>query len=84
VFIGSESNVSLASVSSHISDSVPRYTFYRPDAGSLIFAYSCPPTSSIKERMLYASCRRSIIVLAESEGLEVSRKVTEVFTQRWD
>ncbi|KAK2753246.1 Twinfilin-1 [Arachnomyces sp. PD_36] len=75
VLIASQSNVSLDSVSSHISDSVPRYTFYRPDSSSLIFAYSCPPTSSIKERMLYASCRRNIVVLAEGEGLEVSRKI---------
>ncbi|EED22823.1 actin monomer binding protein, putative [Talaromyces stipitatus ATCC 10500] len=72
-----ESNVSPSAVASHISDSSPRYTFYRyPGSTIVIFIYTCPSGSSIKEKMLYASTRRVAIQIGEAEGIQIDNKVT--------
>ncbi|WEW61170.1 Twinfilin-1 [Emydomyces testavorans] len=73
--VSTESNVAPGSLSSLIPDSKPQYTFYRyPNSSALVFIYTCPPTSAIKERMLYASCRRGILSVAAAQGLTVSHK----------
>lgn len=72
----SDSSVSPASLSGRLSESSPRYTLYHyPDSDAVIFIYTCPSNSSIKERMLYASTRRVAIDIAEAEGLNVTKKV---------
>ncbi|KAI9712514.1 MAG: Twinfilin-1 [Chrysothrix sp. TS-e1954] len=64
-----------------LSDTSPRYTFYRYTSAStsteaLLFIYTCPPGASIKERMLYASCRSSILsTTAQSAGLTITNKL---------
>jgi twinfilin-like protein len=71
-----ESNITPAAVAGRIPESKPRYTFYHyPNSDALIFIYTCPSGSSIKERMLYASCRAGVVILATSQGLTVSQKV---------
>ncbi|GAM34654.1 hypothetical protein TCE0_015r02367 [Talaromyces pinophilus] len=71
-----ESSVSPSEVASHISDSSPRYTFYHyPGSSVVIFIYTCPSGSSIKEKMLYASTRRVAIQLGEVEGIQVEKKI---------
>ncbi|EEA28650.1 hypothetical protein EYB25_000427 [Talaromyces marneffei] len=71
-----ESNVSPSEVASHISDSSPRYTFYHyPGSSVVIFIYTCPSGSSIKEKMLYASTRRVAIQLGEAEGIQIEKKI---------
>ena len=75
-----KSNVSPADVPSHISNSKPQYTFYRyPDTSALIFIYTCPMGASIKERMLNASSRLSVVKLAQAKGLNVTHKVGSAF-----
>ena len=72
----SEAGVDAGSVQSHISPSAPQYTFYHyPDSDVVIFVYTCPSGSSIKERMLYASSRMSALDLAQQHGLHISKKV---------
>ncbi|KAL2222003.1 putative actin monomer binding protein [Thermoascus aurantiacus ATCC 26904] len=72
----SESSIAPSDVASKISDSSPRYTFYHyPDSDVVIFIYTCPSKSSIKERMLYASTRRVAILVGENEGIKVSKKI---------
>lgn len=72
----SDSSVSPASLSGRLPESSPRYTLYHyPDSDAIIFIYTCPSGSSIKERMLYASTRRVAIDIAEAEGLNVAKKV---------
>ena len=72
----SESSVDPDSVASHVSPSSPRYTFYHyPESDIVIFIYTCPSGSSIKERMLYASSRANVIITAEDQGLRISKKV---------
>jgi hypothetical protein len=41
----------------------------------VVFVYTCPTGSSIKERMLHASSRRNAIAVAEEEGLKIEKKV---------
>ncbi|KAJ9408047.1 hypothetical protein DTO045G8_4225 [Paecilomyces variotii] len=72
----SDSSVSPASLSGRLPESSPRYTLYHyPDSDAIIFIYTCPSGSSIKERMLYASTRRVAIDIAEAEGLNVAKKI---------
>ena len=76
VLAGVENGTVPSSVESHISPSSPRYTFYHyPDTDVVIFVYTCPSGSSIKERMLYASSRMYALQLAEDQGLKISKKV---------
>jgi twinfilin-like protein len=42
----------------------------------ILFIYTCPSGSKIKERMLYAASSRSAIQVAEAEaGLKVEKKI---------
>ncbi|EPS32887.1 hypothetical protein PDE_07848 [Penicillium oxalicum 114-2] len=64
------------SVASHISSSSPRYSFYHyPGSDVVIFIYTCPTGSSIRERMLHASSRRNAITIAEEEGHKITKKI---------
>lgn len=75
----SESGVEVNSVESLIPPSAPRYTFYHyPDSDAVIFIYTCPSDSSIRERMLYASSRMYALYIAEQSGLRISKKVCGV------
>ncbi|RMJ25671.1 Actin monomer binding protein [Aspergillus sp. HF37] len=72
----SESAVDPDSVATHVSPSSPRYTFYHyPESDAVMFIYTCPSNSSIKERMLYASSRANVIGTAEDQGLKISKKI---------
>ncbi|CAG8193874.1 unnamed protein product [Penicillium nalgiovense] len=76
VLADSQSGVEAESVATHISSSSPRYSFYHyPGSEVVIFVYTCPTGSSIKERMLHASSRRNAITVAEQEGLKIEKKV---------
>ncbi|RAL04204.1 twinfilin [Aspergillus ibericus CBS 121593] len=71
-----ESGVEPNSVESHIPPSSPRYTFYHyPDSDAVIFIYTCPSGSSIRERMLYASSRMHALTMAGEQGLKISKKI---------
>ncbi|CAI7633187.1 unnamed protein product [Penicillium glandicola] len=76
VLADSQSGVEASSVATHISASSPRYSFYHyPGSDVVIFVYTCPTGSSIKERMLHASSRRAAISVAEQEGLKIEKKI---------
>ncbi|KAJ6183980.1 hypothetical protein N7519_005281 [Penicillium mononematosum] len=78
VLADSQSGVEANSVATHISSSSPRYSFYHyPGSDVVIFVYTCPTGSSIKERMLHASSRRNAITVAEQEGLKIEKKQIE-------
>ncbi|KAH8705268.1 putative actin monomer binding protein [Talaromyces proteolyticus] len=74
--VSADSNVSPNDVASKISDSSPRYAYYHyPGSDVVVFIYTCPSGSSIKERMLYASTRRMAVTLGESQGLKLEKKI---------
>ncbi|KAI9364327.1 hypothetical protein BD770DRAFT_379775 [Pilaira anomala] len=53
-----------------ITENAPRFTFYlyQNSTGkeSLVFIYTCPSSSKIRERMLYSSSKANVILEAES------------------
>ncbi|CEJ58127.1 hypothetical protein PMG11_06797 [Penicillium brasilianum] len=71
-----QSEVQPDSVAGHISSTSPRYSFYHyPGSDVVVFIYTCPTGSSIRERMLHASSRRNAITVAEGEGLKITKKI---------
>jgi twinfilin-like protein len=81
--LASASSTPIASLSTTISSTEPRYSFYRYEHtyngtsfSPILFIYTCPSGSKIKERMLYAASSRSAQQLAESEaGLTIEKKI---------
>lgn len=77
--ISTESDVEPNSLASLISDSKAQYTFYNyPDPKAVIFIYTCPSGSIIKERLLHASSRNDVVKLAGLQGVEVAHKVSKI------
>lgn len=73
---GASAGIDPNAVQDQISTSAPRYAFYHyPDSEAVVFIYTCPSGSSIKERMLYASSRLYALQVAEDQGLKISKKV---------
>lgn len=75
----------VTALTSKISDAEPRYSFFNythaaddgTEASSVVFIYTCPPGSKVKERMVYASFRRMVIGAAsQAGGFEVAKKVS--------
>ena len=54
----------------------PSYTFYHyPTTNAVVFIYACPASSKVKERMLYASSRSSVLDAARGEGVEIGKRL---------
>ncbi|KAI8142200.1 hypothetical protein BJV82DRAFT_615934 [Fennellomyces sp. T-0311] len=79
--VDSSSDVAISAVHSTISSNAPRFTFYTLECdGSdvLLFIYTCPSSSKIRERMLYSSSKASVSNNAESQvGLKITKKVKQ-------
>jgi twinfilin-like protein len=65
-----EENVDADAVMKGISIDRPSYTLYGTGKG-VLFIYVCPGSSKVKERMVYASSRRSVQYIAKEEGVDV-------------
>jgi twinfilin-like protein len=84
-------SVSAADLASHIDSSEPRYSYFKLKHSALegqqsavLFIYTCPTPTKVRDRMIYASSRRSAEVLAETEaGVPLAKKVSgnELFLQ---
>jgi twinfilin-like protein len=74
--LDSTTSTTLSALSSAISSSEPRYSFFRFSPETIIFIYTCPSGSKIKERMLYASSRLGVTAYAEQEaGITIAKKL---------
>ncbi|KAK6595572.1 cofilin/tropomyosin-type actin-binding protein [Botrytis cinerea] len=81
--LASKTQTSISEISSTISATEPRFSFYRythdhngSTSSPILFIYTCPSGSKIKERMIYASSSRSAQQLAESEaGLTIEKRL---------
>lgn len=71
----SESNVAPSKLPSVIPEAEPSYTFYNYPSSGIIFIYTCPASTSVKGRMVYASSRNNVVSLAKENGLEVSKRI---------
>lgn len=61
-----------------IPDDRPSYAFYRyPGTPETVFLYTCPGGSKVKERMVYASTRSSVLHIAKEEGVDVSKRLEQ-------
>lgn len=80
---GQHSGVTTAHLAGHIPPQEPRYTFYTlapggstPTDVKTVFIYTCPPSSKVKDRMVYAASRRVVVNLAEQEAsLSLDKKL---------
>ena len=75
------SNTDADGLSTAISDTEPRYSFFRysHQESSIVFIYTCPSGSKIKERMVYASTKQGFLASMSSDmGLEITKKVSDV------
>jgi len=83
--LASSTSVPIGGLASTISATEPRYSFYRfththagEETSPILFIYTCPSGSKIKERMLYAASSRSAVQIAEAEaGLKIEKKIEE-------
>ncbi|CAL3968843.1 hypothetical protein PZA11_004814 [Diplocarpon coronariae] len=81
--LATSSSAPISSLSSSISATEPRYSFYRyththdgVSSSPIIFIYTSPSGSKIKERMLYAVSSRSAVQVAETQaGLKIEKKI---------
>lgn len=56
----------------------PSYAFYRyPGTPETVFLYTCPGSSKVKERMVYASTRSSVLHVAKEEGVDVTKRLEQ-------
>ncbi len=73
-------------LSKKLSEEEPRYSFFRygrevegRENGDVVFIYTCPPGSKVKERMVYACSVRGVMAAANKEaGLEVTKRVSDL------
>jgi twinfilin-like protein len=79
VLVGAEAGVAAGQLAGRIDAAAPRYSLYGYAYGGeqkVLFVYTCPGAAKVRDRMLYASCRRSAEVLAEADaGLVLAKKV---------
>jgi len=80
----SSTTASASDLSTVISSTEPRYSFFKytytsSDGSSLspiVFIYTCPSASKVKERMVYASSRNFTVRIAETEaGLKIAKRL---------
>ena len=73
-------------LASAISNTEPRYSFFRyshqaegSEQSTIVFIYTCPSGSKIKERMVYASTKQGFLAAMGSDmGIEIAKKVSKV------
>lgn len=81
IALDSSSTVTPATLSSTISSTEPRYSFYKhTDASTstspIVFIYTCPSTSKVKERMVYSTSRNYVATeVAKQAGLSIEKKM---------
>lgn len=76
--LASVSSATPATLSTSISSAEPRFSFYKHTTSDapIIFISTCPSTSKIKERMLYAASRSVVIQLAQGEaGITIAKRI---------
>ncbi|KAL8827817.1 MAG: hypothetical protein Q9170_006865, partial [Blastenia crenularia] len=70
-------------LASKIPDTEPRYSFFRytyevdgKEESPIVFIYTCPAGSKVKEKMVYASFKKVVMDAASKEGgFEVAKKL---------
>ena len=71
-------SVELSQLEKHVPANQPRFLFFSSQ-DEFGFAYVCPPSFKVKERMLYSSSRAHIVSIAEDILGPIKNKVTARF-----
>ncbi|XP_065828964.1 twinfilin-1-like [Oscarella lobularis] len=82
-FVKSDATTTSATLGSHVPDDHSRYHFFRykhqyegDDLDSVVFVYSSPGYKcSVRERMLYSSCKATVVDLAKQLDIDVVKAV---------
>ncbi|KAK5956574.1 Twinfilin-1 [Knufia fluminis] len=78
--VAREGGVSPSQFLGSIPGDRPTYSFYRypgTEGEEVVFLYTCPGGSKVKERMVYASARASVLQAAKGEGVNVTRRLEQ-------
>lgn len=79
IVLDTHTSCDAVALSSTIAAKEPRYVFYRYreiEAAPLLFIYSCPSGSKVKERMIYSTSRAYVASkVAEEAGLTIDKKM---------
>ncbi|KAI9742651.1 MAG: Twinfilin-1 [Claussenomyces sp. TS43310] len=79
IHLASQTTSDASGLSTSISSTEPRFTFFKyleSENTPIIFIYTCPSSSKVKERMVYASSRSYAVTVAEQKaGLTVEKKM---------
>ncbi|KAJ3146994.1 Twinfilin-1 [Geranomyces michiganensis] len=76
VGLGATGSSGFSDLPTIVKPTVPSFAFFKLDEKLLIFAYVCPPSSKVKERMIYSSFRNTLIVSVEKDmQMPISRKL---------
>src|SRR4051794_4979714 len=82
IHVDSVSDVTAASLGSSITTEGPRYSLYRhssPEA-PIVFIYTCPASSKVREKMMYAAAKRGVHTWAERTlGMQIAKRVSFPF-----
>lgn len=74
--LGAQSDIQPAAFLSSVPHDRPSYSFFHyPGTEEVIFLYTCPSGSKVKERMVYASARASVLQVAKTEGVNVTKRL---------
>ncbi|RHZ88592.1 hypothetical protein Glove_22g100 [Diversispora epigaea] len=84
ILLASADKIEIDDLAKSLPTDAPRFSFFAYNHNfegqnfeSIVFIYTCPTSSKIKERMLYSSCRGSVISLGESEAKLIIDKKLE-------
>ncbi|KAJ3163775.1 Twinfilin-1 [Geranomyces variabilis] len=76
VGLGATGNNGFSDLPTIVNPTVPSFVFFKLDAKLLVFAYVCPPSSKVKERMIYSSFRNTLIQSVEKQmAIPIAKKL---------
>lgn len=84
IHLDSSSSATAATLATTIAQDSPRYSFYRHKytaadgtaQSPIIFIYTCPASSKVREKMIYASAKRGLHTWAEKHlGMTIAKRV---------
>ncbi|RUP50269.1 hypothetical protein BC936DRAFT_139792 [Jimgerdemannia flammicorona] len=82
VELTSAEQIETANLVAAVPGDAPRFTLHQVEyevqgevVEALVFIYTCPSTSKIRDRTLYSSSRASVVAAVEAEGLVIAKKL---------
>ena len=78
VLLDQADNIDASAALKKIPSNQPSYAIFAyPGTTETVFVYSCPSSSKVKEKMVYASARAGVLQVIESEGLKITKRLEQ-------